>query len=548
MSSADAASTSGNPPPVATDYDVVVIGGAFAGAAAALLLRRLHPSRRVLVVERQERHGKKVGEATVEISGMFMTRVLGLYDYLVREHLPKHGLRYWFQDHAGRGFDELSDAGALKVSSNPSFQLDRSKLDEHVLQQAIAAGAELLRPAKVTALDFSFPRMRLEVETVAGKREITSRWVIDASGRQCFIARRLRLYERVDAHPTAAAWARFTGLADMDGPAILGPDPRSPRLPFISASRRLATNHFCGYGYWCWAIPHGGGETSVGVVYDKRMFKWPTEGRIKEQFRHFVTKEVAGLRELLAPATMDEDDFLAYAHLPYRSRQYADRGWALVGDAGSFMDPYYSPGLDHASMSVWATVRMIGRELAGELDDKGLEAALAHHNGEFGRSYDRWLHALYVDKYELMGDAELTVASFLWDTGMYYLGVVQSRFDDVEQLGTPAFGDDLWQAKLAADVMIALKRRLIHLARFRRAVGTYGRKNLGWRLYPSPFDPKRKHALYLVRLALRIWLGVEAEHLWYRLTHWRRPKVEAPGPYLHDEAMAPVAESVAAAP
>ena len=534
-----------NPTAPATDYDVVVIGGAFAGAAAALLLRRLHPATRVLVVERQERHGKKVGEATVEISGMFMTRVLGLYDYLVREHLPKHGLRYWFQDHAGRGFEELSDAGALKVSSNPSFQLDRSKLDEQVLKDAVAAGAELLRPAKVTALDFGFPRMRLEVETAAGKREITSRWVIDASGRQCFIARRLRLYERVDAHPTAAAWARFTGLADMDGPAILGPDPRTPRLPFISAARRLATNHFCGYGYWCWAIPHGGGETSVGVVYDKRMFKWPTEGRIKEQFRHFVTKEVAGLRELLEPATMDEDDFLAYAHLPYRSRQYAGPGWMLVGDAGSFMDPYYSPGLDHASMSVWATVRLIGRELAGELDEKGLEAALAHHNGEFGRSYDRWLNALYVDKYELMGDAELTVASFLWDTGMYYLGVVQSRFDDVDMLGTPAFGDDLWQAKLAADVMIALKRRFIYLARFRRAIGTYGRKNLGWRLYPTPFDPKRKHAIGLVKLALRIWLGVEAEHLRYRLTH-RKPKVEAPGPYRHEEAMAPAAESVAA--
>ncbi|HEV8241920.1 MAG TPA: tryptophan 7-halogenase [Thermoanaerobaculia bacterium] len=540
----DATSQPTNGAPPATDYDVVVIGGAFAGASAAVLLRRLQPGCRVLVVERQERHGKKVGEATVEISGMFLTRVLGLYDYLVREQLPKHGLRYWFQQRADNRLEELSDVGALKVSSNPSFQLDRSKLDEHVLQQAIAAGAELLRPAKVTALDFSFPRMKIEVETAAGKREITSRWVIDASGRQCFIARRLRFYERVDVHPTAAAWARFRGLADMDGPEVLG-DPRRPRLPFVSAARRLATNHFCGYGYWAWAIPHAGGETSVGVVYDKRMFKWSTEGRIKEQFRHFVTQEVAGLRELLAPATMDEDDFLAYAHLPYRSRQYAGPGWALVGDAGSFMDPYYSPGLDHASMSVWATVRMIGRDLRAELDEKGLEAAIAHHNGEFFRSYDRWLRAIYVDKYELMGDAELTAANFLFDTGMYYLGIVQSRFDDLELLGTPAFGEDIWQSRLAAWTMTTFKQRLIHLARFRRAVGTYGKKNLGWRLYPSPFDARRKYASYLVRLALGIWLGVEREHLWYRLTH-RKPKVEVPGPYRGDDAMAPAREPVAA--
>jgi len=530
----------------ATDYDVVVIGGAFAGASAAVLLRRLQPGCRVLVVERQERHGKKVGEATVEISGMFMTRVLGLYDHLVRDHVPKHGLRYWFTDRPDRSLGELSDVGARKVSGYPSFQLDRSKLDEHVLAQAIAAGAELLRPAKVTAVDLAFPQSRLEVETAAGKREITTRWVVDASGRQTFIARRLRLYERVDVHPTAAAWARFRGLADMDGPAVLGPDPRAPKLPFVSASRRLATNHFCGYGYWCWAIPHGGGETSVGIVYDKRMFKWSTEGRIKEQFRHFVTQEVAGLRDLLAPATMDEDDFLAYAHLPYRSRQYAGPGWGLVGDAGAFMDPYYSPGLDHASMSVWATVRLIGRELGGELDAAALSAAVEKHNGEFFRSYDRWLEAIYVDKYELMGDAELTAANFLFDTGMYYLGIVQSRFDDLELLGTPAFGEDIWQSKLAADVMTAFKKRLIQLARYRRAIGTYGKKNLGWRLYPSPFDPQRKHAIYLVRLALGIWWDVEREYLRYRLTH-RRPKVEVPGPYRGDEAMAPAAESVAAA-
>jgi flavin-dependent dehydrogenase len=525
----------------ATDYDVVVIGGAFAGAAAAVLLRRMYPSARVLVVERQERHGKKVGEATVEISGMFMTRVLGLYDHLVREQLPKHGLRYWFQDRADRGFDELTDVGARKVSGYPSFQLDRSTLDEEVLAQAVKAGAELLRPAKVTALDLAFPRSRVEVESGAGKREITTRWVIDASGRQTFIARRLKLFERVDRHPTAAAWARFSGLADMDGPAVLGPDPSKPRLPFISAARRLATNHFCGYGYWCWAIPHGGGQTSVGVVYDKRMFKWSTEGRLRDQFLHFVTKEVAGLRELLAPATMDEADFLAYAHLPYRSRQYAGPGWCLVGDAGAFMDPYYSPGLDHASMSVWASVRLIGRELGGALDEAGLAAALERHNGEFFRSYDRWLDAIYVDKYELMGDAELTASSFLFDTGMYYLGIVQSRFDDLELLGTPAFGEDIWQSRLAARTMRAFKQRLIHLARYRRAMGTYGKRNLGWHLYPSPFDPARKHAIGLLRIALGIWLRVEREYLGYRLRHGR-PKVEVPVPFQSDGVVAPAPE------
>jgi len=188
---------------------------------------------------------------------------------------------------------------------------------------------------------------------------------------------------------------------------------------------------------------------------------------------------------------------------------------------------------------------MIGRELGGQLDESGLAAALERHNGEFFRSYDRWLEAIYVDKYELMGDAELTVASFLWDTGMYYLGIVQPRFDDLEQLGSPAFGEDIWQTKAAYSVMAFVKRRFIRLARYRRAMGTYGRKNLGWHLYPSPFDPQRKHAITLIRLALGIWWDVEREYLRYRLTH-RRPAVEVPPPFEGDEAVPAPAESVTA--
>jgi hypothetical protein len=217
--------------PGAQRYDVVVIGGAFSGAATALLLRRLIPGCRVLVVERQERFGRKVGEATVETSGMFLTRVLGLYDHLVRTHLPKHGLRYWFSDRPGRRLEELSEVGPMKVSALPSFQLDRSKLDEHVLALARAEGAEVARPAKVTAVELGWPASRLTVEDAGGKREVTARWVIDASGRQTFLARRLGLVEKVERHPTGAAWARWRNVADLDSPAIQGPDAAQPRLP-----------------------------------------------------------------------------------------------------------------------------------------------------------------------------------------------------------------------------------------------------------------------------------------------------------------------------
>jgi flavin-dependent dehydrogenase len=534
-----AASAPAHDPGGAARYDVVVIGGAFAGAATALQLRRRAPGCRVLVVERQERFGRKVGEATVEISGMFLSRILGLHDYLAREQLPKHGLRFWFSDRADRRLEEISEVGPVKLPALPSFQLDRAKLDEHLLATAAAEGAEVLRPAKVVSVELGWPESRLELETAGAgpmeRREVRARWVVDASGRQTFLARRLGLVERMDSHPTAAAWARWRGVADLDGPGVLGRDPLDPRLPPVAAARRLATNHFCGYGFWCWAIPLAGGDTSVGVVYDKRLFSWPTEGKLREQFRHFVTRGIPGLGELLAGATMDEDDFLAYAHLPYRSRRYMGRGWALVGDAASFMDPYYSPGLDHAGMSTMATVEVLRRDLAGELGEGGLDAAIAVHDGEFGRSYTRWLEAIYVDKYELMGDAELTAAAFLFDTGMYYLGIVGPRVADPALVRHPAFGEDIRATAIAHRVMVAFKRRLVYLARFRRATGTYGRRNAGWRLYPSRFEVERRRAMELVAGGLRLWWGAEWDHWKHRLRHGR-PALEVPPAWRQREA------------
>lgn len=343
----------------AVDADVVVIGGSFGGATSALLLRRMVPDARIVVVERLERIGKKVGEATVECSAFFLYRVLRLYDYLSREQLPKHGLRYWFHDRPDCTLAEMSEIGALEEPGVPTFQLDRSKLDEHILALAGSEGCEVVRPAKVADVDLGWPKSTVTVELADGtRRQITTRWVIDASGRQGLLGKKLRVRRPVEEHPTAAMWGRFRGVKDLDGPEIIGPDPRQPRLPPLRAARRLATNHFCGYGYWAWAIPLSGGETSIGLVYDRTLFEPPATGSLRERFLDFVTTH-PGLRELLDGAELDEADFLALQNIPYRTERYMDRGWALVADAAAFMDPYYSPGLDHASMSVWSTMTVI---------------------------------------------------------------------------------------------------------------------------------------------------------------------------------------------
>ena len=506
--------------------DVVVIGGAFSGASTAILLRRWLPGRRVVVVERAVAFDKKVGEATVEVSALFMGRVLGIFDHLARHQLPKHGLRYWFTDGPHRTLAEMTEIGPAEVPRLPSFLLDRSRLDEHLLATAGEEGAEVIRPAKVTSVELGWPESRVEVEEEGGRRRaIAARWVVDASGRHAYLARRLRLHRRVEEHPTAAVWGRWTGVADLDGPAFLGADPRKPRLPPISPARRLATNHFCGYGWWCWVIPLSGGDTSIGLVYDKRLVEPPGRDPA-ERYRRFLASR-PGLRELLAGARLDEEDVHAYGHLPYRSEHFAGKGWALVGDAASFMDPYYSPGLDFAGMSAYGAARLVEDDLAGRLDEGALEAAARRHDQVLDRSYRRWLDALYVDKYELFGDAELTAAAYLVETALYYMGIVSTKERIMEHLRFPPYGEGLWQEAVVFRVMRAFRRRLVGLARRRRALGIYGKRNAGWRLYGRApgLGPR---AFPMLRSGLRIYLRVERETLWAGLRRaLRRGATEA---------------------
>lgn len=524
----------------ADTYDAVVIGGGFAGSAFATLLRRYHPAARVLVIERNEVYTRKVGEATVEISAFFLHRVLRLYDHLSRQQLPKHGLRYWFSKGPETKFHEMTEVGPAELPHLATFQLDRAVLDDHIFQTAGREGAEMVRPAKVVDVELAWPQSSVTYESAEGRRKVTARWVIDASGRQTFLSRKLKIHSRVDEHPTAAIWARWKGVKDMDGPGIQGPDAgKSPFKP-LGCARRLATNHFCDYGWWCWAIPLNNGHTSIGLVYNKELFTPPGDGTLvngtlREKYIRFLETQ-PGLRDLIEGAEIVKEewgeDFMSFTHLPHRTSAYAGKGWALLGDAASFLDPYYSPGLDHASMSVFATMRMVQKDLTGQADEAMLEQIVTRHNRQFVKGYDRWLKALYVGKYEQMGDADLLGAAFLIDTALYYMGVVKPVQKNLENIANPAFGVDLPQATWIYHIMTGITRRLTKLARFRRQTGTSGRHNVGRRYLSRPFGKGVRGSLHPLLQGLGMWFRVELEYLGYRLRHGR-VDVSAPVPSKH---------------
>ncbi|MGA3172515.1 MAG: tryptophan 7-halogenase [Chthoniobacteraceae bacterium] len=488
-------------------YDVVIIGGALSGAAAAILLLRRDPGIRVLIVEKSDRFSRRVGEATVEVSAYFLGRVLGLTQYLNESHLVKQGLRFYFSNEAVASLAESSELGARYQVRLPSYQLDRATLDEEVLRRACAAGATLLRPAAILEVALAPGADQSVTLSHGGITEtIRARWVIDASGVAALLARKNGWWRPNLEHPTTACWSRWQGVKDWDGLDLTRRFPEWAAA--VYGTRGTATNHIIGDGWWSWWIPLKGGDTSVGVVFDQRLLEWPAgEGRLGDRLKQFLMQHPVA-REMLADATYDDADVHWRKNLPYFSTTFAGDGFALVGDAAAFMDPFYSPGMDWIAFTAARAVDLIAAQRAGE----PIADLVARHNRDFTQSYRCWFQALYKDKYEYIGEFDLMSIAFLLDLGLYYFGVVSQPFrHGAEAFSTPPFSQPI--SRPFHFLMSLYNRRFACIARHRRETGMLGRANRSRRCLIPGFTLSRGDLAQLLKGFAR-WGWLELTEGW----------------------------------
>jgi len=487
-------------------YDVVIIGGALAGAASAILLLREQPKLKVLILERSSAFGRRVGEATVEVSAYFLCRVLGLTQYLNEAHLVKQGMRFWFSNAECRTLADCSELGGKYLSRVPGFQLDRSTLDQEVLRRAVALGAEVWRPATVGKIQInSGGQQKIEVRFQEQTKILSARWVVDASGVGALLARQQGWWRQNHAHPTTAVWSRWTGVKDWDGLELAKKFPEWAMA--CRGIRATATNHLTGHGWWAWLIPLKGGDMSVGVVFDQRFVAWPESGSPGRRLKDFLLQHPVG-KELMADAQWREGDVHWRKNLPYFSTTFAGDGFALVGDAAAFLDPFYSPGMDGVSYTVTRATRLILAQQRGE----DIGPVVVKYNRDFARSYDRWFQAVYQDKYEYMGDFSLMRIAFQMDLGLYYFGVASQPF----KRGDAGLMEPPFSTPRSVPFFYFIRfynRRFAQMARARRRRNAWGALNAHRRCLILGYTFSTRSSMPLVK-AIFGWAWLELTEGW----------------------------------
>ncbi len=359
------------------DFDFAVAGGGPGGSAAAISLAQRGHS--VVLFERETFPRFHIGESLLStVNDAFAA--LGVADKIEAACFPeKWGARLLTHDgESGRG---VNFADSLEVTTPRTYQVCREEFDRILIEQAREMGVDVREGHRVSAFEFLGDGVVLDVAPNDGQpARVRVRALVDATGREGLIARKLGLRTDEPRLANIAIFSHYTGV-----PRLPGDRPDDIRLIARSDSG------------WFWLIPISKELMSVGVVLPKARFQQLPEGTPEEKLAATFA-DTPVVAELMRDAQRQwpvrvEKDF------SYSASTYAGDRWLLVGDAGSFLDPVFSTGVSVALESGIEAAAELDRALARNDFSVRAFAAFSRRQRKRYRSFRRFVVGFYTPQF-----------------------------------------------------------------------------------------------------------------------------------------------------
>ena len=302
--------------------DVLIVGGGPAGATAAILL--VEHGYRVVVLEKAHHPRFHIGESLLPANLPLFER-LGVADQVRAIGMQKWGAEFVSPWHGRSESFEFADA--WNKAQPYAYQVRRSQFDEILIRRAAQRGATVIEGCRARQVEFLGARrgVRLQAQNEDGSRTVwDARFLIDASGRDTFLANHFGVKCRNKKHNSAAMYGHFSG-------AERHADKRQGHISI----------YWFDHG-WFWFIPLSDGATSIGVVV------WPyyMKSRAVSVHDFFLAtiQDCAPLAQRLKNASLITE-VEATGNYSYAASRSHGEDYLLLGDAFAFIDPVFSSGV-----------------------------------------------------------------------------------------------------------------------------------------------------------------------------------------------------------
>ncbi|KIM75794.1 hypothetical protein PILCRDRAFT_98861 [Piloderma croceum F 1598] len=403
---------------------VLVIGGGPAGSYAAAALAR--EGLDVAIFEATKFPRYHVGESLIPSIRHYM-RFIGAEEKLANHgFVRKPGSAIKFNQFKREGYTDFVALG----HNNNAWNVVRSEFDEILLKHARSSGAKVTELIRVKSLSFSstdpskpisacwthspsFCFSSSSSSSSSGTDDdlpnapitgtTTFDYVIDATGRAGLISTNYLKNRHFNASlKNIAIWGYWK---DVD---TYGVGTEREGAPWFEALTDESG--------WAWFIPLHDGTTSIGIVMNQKIFNADAKTTdsspspsLTSRYRSYLPL-APGLLELIGDGVLTTkpvsppnspngsdstaNDFRSKEPLvksatdfSYSADQYAGHGYRIVGDAGSFIDPFFSSGVHLALTSALSAASTICAALRGDCSE---QEAAEWHTKRVATSYTRF--------------------------------------------------------------------------------------------------------------------------------------------------------------